>query len=79
MSRACVAVPGSSATENRSDPPTARTPPSHATGRVQPIRADSLAKPASSAPSAETMSSTWTGAAACRNVPQVVATGNTGW
>ena len=32
--------------------------------------------PASSAPSAETSSRTWTGTAAWRNVPQVVATGN---
>ena len=50
--------------------------PSQATGRVQPCRAPSRAMPASRASSADTMMSTLTGPEAWRNVPHVVATGN---
>ena len=67
----------SSASENSADPKIASAGPSQATGRVQPRIWPTLAITASSSSSAPMTSHTWTGPAACRNVPHVVDTGNT--
>ena len=66
---------GSRTTEKSAEPKIPSAGPSQATGRVQSRRAPRRAIPASSASSADRTIRTWTGPAAWRNVPQVVATG----
>src|SRR3989304_6328054 len=55
----------------------AKAGPSQATGRVQPRRRPTAAIPRSRITRAEITMRVWAGPAAWRNVPQVVATGNT--